>query len=449
LAGKVDHGAHFLAAEKIVALSPAEKETVRGHVEAIIQDRELRGSRRCQHLLTFIVAESLSGNFQNLRERVIGEKVFGRSSSYDTGADAVVRVSANELRKRLAQCYLKSGNVLKVQISIPSGSYIPEFRFKEDAEISPAAAEIPVPVIEVSPRKMSWQSAAIAGLSIALLLTLTLAAGMWRKLHQAIPESPPAKFLPWTAVLDGTSPAFIVLGDTGAAASQDLLHSGLSLDDYIRHNYIPAGVHADARTSDLSHYLTAKRFTSVADAEIAVRVNQINPFPRHRPILRFAREMQVDDFKNSNAILIDSKRTNPWVELFQNRLNFHVVFDESLRRHVVQNQSPKNGEKSLYVPAGTTGTAGEAYAVLALLPNLSSSGYVLIIEGTNMEGTEAAGEFAADSARISKALEGIGLASESQPRAFELFLRVDATGGTSSHAEVIAFRLDRSKPINL
>jgi len=80
LAGKVDHGTHFLAAEKIVALSPAAKETVRDHVGAIVQDRELRGSRRCQHLLSFIVTEALSGNFQNLRERVIGEKVFGRST---------------------------------------------------------------------------------------------------------------------------------------------------------------------------------------------------------------------------------------------------------------------------------------------------------------------------------------------------------------------------------
>jgi len=441
LAGKVDHGTHFLAAEKIVALSPAAKETVRDHVDAIVQDRELRGSRRCQHLLSFIVSEALSGNFQNLRERVIGEKVFGRSSSYDTGADAVVRVSANELRKRLAQCYLKSGDVVKVQISIPSGSYIPEFRFKADSEGPRPATELPQHAVEVPATKTSWHSAAIVGLSIALLLAVTAAAGMSWKLRHVGTESPPAKFLPWTAVLDGTSPAFIVMGDTGAAATQDLLHLSLSLDDYIRHNYIPAAAHADARTTDLAHYLTSKRLTSVADAEIAVRVNQINPFPLHRPILRFAREMQVDDFKNSNAIVIDSKRTNPWVELFQSRLNFHLVFDENLRRHVVENQSPKNGEKNLYVPAGTTGTAGEAYAVLALLPNLSSSGYVLIIEGTNMEGTEAAGEFAADSARISKALQGIGLASESQPRAFELFLRVDATGGTSSHAEVIAFRL--------
>lgn len=440
MAGKVDHATHFLAAEKIVGLSPAAKAAIRDHLDAIVKDQELRGSRRCQQLLSFIVTEALSGNFQNLKERIIGEKVFGRSSSYDTGADAVVRVSANELRKRLAQCYLKQGDAATVQISIPSGSYIPEFLFKQEPAVAEPTVELEEPQpAPPPPAKAPSRPAALIVLSALLILALATALGLWMKLRQAHPDTPAAGFLPWTALLNATTRTYIVLGDTAVAANQDLLHSGLTLDQYIRHDYIPPSVHPDARIASLTNYLTTKRLTSVADVEIAVRINQLNPFPQHRPILRFAREMQVDDFKNANVIVIGSRRTNPWVELVEERLNFHLIYDEELHRHIARNMSPKPGERSVYVPAGTTGTPGEAYAVLAMLPNLNATGYVLVIEGTNMEGTEAAGEFAADPSRILPALKKIGL-STSQPRPFELFLRVDATGGTSSHAEMIAFR---------
>jgi hypothetical protein len=440
LPGKVDHGTHFLATEKVVALSPAAKAAVRDHLEQILRDPELCGSRRCHHLLDFIVTEALDGKFQNLKERIIGEKVFGRLPAYDTGADAVVRVSANELRKRLAQYYLNAGDTVKLQVSVPAGSYVPEFRFKEAPIDGVSGVELHEIALDLPAKSRSWKSLTLIALSLSLVFTLVMALGLWVKLRQFQQQSSVGRFLPWTAILDGKSRTFIVLGDTGVGSAQDLVHSGITLDDYIRRDYLPASVHADAQTMALARYLTAKRITSLADAEIAVGVDQINPFPQHRPIIRFAREMQVDDFKNANAVILDSKRTNPWMELFQQRLNFQVVYDEELRRHVVQNRAPKIGEKALYVPAGSTGTPGEAYAVLALLPNLNS-GYVLLIAGTNMEGTEATGEFAEDASRISAALERIGLRSTSQPQAFELFLRVEATGGTSSHAEVIAYRL--------
>ena len=52
-----------------------------------------------------MVQRALSGELETLSERMIGVELFGRPADYDTSNDAVVRVRAAEVRKRLAQYY--------------------------------------------------------------------------------------------------------------------------------------------------------------------------------------------------------------------------------------------------------------------------------------------------------------------------------------------------------
>ena len=40
-----------------------------------------------------------------MKERTLGVEVFGRPPDYDTNADPVVRVTAAEIRKKIAQFY--------------------------------------------------------------------------------------------------------------------------------------------------------------------------------------------------------------------------------------------------------------------------------------------------------------------------------------------------------
>ena len=52
---------------------------------------------------------------------MIGFQVFQRLPDYDTGGQ-IVRVKANELRKRLAQFYSEQGEQSVVQIHLPKAS---------------------------------------------------------------------------------------------------------------------------------------------------------------------------------------------------------------------------------------------------------------------------------------------------------------------------------------
>jgi hypothetical protein len=69
------------------------------------QDDVFRSSKRSIAFLKYVVTEALNGSADRIKERTIGIEVFGRSSSYDTSLDHIVRTAATELRKRLAIYY--------------------------------------------------------------------------------------------------------------------------------------------------------------------------------------------------------------------------------------------------------------------------------------------------------------------------------------------------------
>ncbi|MCS7023521.1 MAG: hypothetical protein NZV14_01885 [Bryobacteraceae bacterium] len=103
----------------------------------ILRSPTFQGSKRCQDLLQFLVLKRLEGDFDSLKERVIGAAIFGRKIDYDTSNDAIVRVKANEVRKRLAACYSETGKSEPLRIDLPVGSYVPVFRWQDGTSEQP------------------------------------------------------------------------------------------------------------------------------------------------------------------------------------------------------------------------------------------------------------------------------------------------------------------------
>ena len=85
-------------------LADHRESAARAELQRILGSHVFRGSRRCCRFLEYSVQHVLQGNAQDeLRERNIGVEVFQRPADYDTAEDAIVRVTANEVRKRLSQ----------------------------------------------------------------------------------------------------------------------------------------------------------------------------------------------------------------------------------------------------------------------------------------------------------------------------------------------------------
>jgi TolB-like protein/Tfp pilus assembly protein PilF len=123
-------------------LSPEQIGLVRDHLKDVFASKAFAGSKRAQDFLQLIVEHALAGRVDNLRERMIGVEMFGRRIDYDTANDAVVRVKATEVRRKLAQYYQEVTEPPAVRIELPSGSYVPKFHW----ESSPALPQPSEPV---------------------------------------------------------------------------------------------------------------------------------------------------------------------------------------------------------------------------------------------------------------------------------------------------------------
>ena len=117
----------------------------------VTEGAAFKSSHRSAQFLEYVVQHSAMGNADKLKERLIGIELFGRAPTYDTGEDAIVRVTASDVRKRLVQHYSQAGSTSEFKISLPSGGYIPELVRNPAFDIAAAAkreiteAQIPRP----------------------------------------------------------------------------------------------------------------------------------------------------------------------------------------------------------------------------------------------------------------------------------------------------------------
>lgn len=120
------------------SLSHEEKQ----EVEALIE--RFARSPRIVELLTHICGKYFAGETAQLNELQIAVEVFGRSPDFDRSQDAIARVEAHRLRKKLKEFYESEGKNRPIQVSLPPGSYIPVFEHRNGHV---AGAKSPEPAV--------------------------------------------------------------------------------------------------------------------------------------------------------------------------------------------------------------------------------------------------------------------------------------------------------------
>lgn len=120
--------------------SREDRETILRELEGVLTSPHFSNSKRYPALLRYVVENTLAGHTELLKERTLGVEVFQRPATYDTNTDTVVRYTAGEVRKRLMLYYSEHDSRTGIQISLPAGSYLPEF-LREAVEQPGAQAE--------------------------------------------------------------------------------------------------------------------------------------------------------------------------------------------------------------------------------------------------------------------------------------------------------------------
>ena len=119
-------------------------------------------------MLRHVVEETLAGRQDGLKEYSLGLAVFHRAPDYDPRNDAIVRVQASQLRKRLASYYEHEGSSSTLHIDLPRGGYVPAFH-----EAQPQLQAIPPepPIAAPPPTVRRWRVFS-AGVTVGALFAV-------------------------------------------------------------------------------------------------------------------------------------------------------------------------------------------------------------------------------------------------------------------------------------
>lgn len=156
-------------------MQPPQDLEIRKQVEKIVASAKFKDGGRSRRFLEFIVQESLAGKSSELKENIVGVNVFARSPDYDPRLDSIVRVEAGRLRTKLSGYYEQEGRDDRLVISLPKGSYAPEFAWRDQiaavTSASNAASDSAIPAPKSSSRSV-W----LVGAAILLLASVALTA---------------------------------------------------------------------------------------------------------------------------------------------------------------------------------------------------------------------------------------------------------------------------------
>ncbi|HLN02808.1 MAG TPA: hypothetical protein VK335_26195 [Bryobacteraceae bacterium] len=172
-------------------------------LERMLANPLFKNSKRYPNLLRYIVEQTLEGQKEELRERTLGVEVFGREPNYDTNADPVVRATAGEIRKRIAQYYHEHGHEGEIRIDLSPGSYVPVF--ETHAPVLTPATIPRAPLVPLSAPRNSHYLPYVIGAAAVLVIATAL---VW--IRPWVPRSALDRF--WAPVLDSDSTVLLCVG---------------------------------------------------------------------------------------------------------------------------------------------------------------------------------------------------------------------------------------------
>jgi hypothetical protein len=389
----------------------SEQATVREQMLRMLAHSLFRNSKRYPPLFRFVVESTLQDQTDTLKERSLGVKVFGREPDYDTNLDPIVRYTAGEIRKRIAQYYHFAEHQDELRIELPSGSYVPEFHFPAPApEPSVPAPAAPVaPLRSRVPLRSRWWLAGIVCL-VALAAVL-----LWQKTWQR--GSALDRF--WSPVFSSNGPVTICL-------APPVLVPSFNSPDGTAQRGSPESNDASARKTGAIGYgdaITLARITGLLQAK--------------GRLYRFSDQSYLDlaDLKQGPIVLIGGFN-NAWTVRLTNRLRFVLALDKATATTWIKdNQNPGRRDWSVRWVAGGPDVA-EDYAVVSRFFDPNTGRLVVAIAGITGVGTLAAGEFVTDN-RLTEALASRAPANW-EHRSFQVVLATRIIQGSDAMPRIVA-----------
>ncbi len=320
-----------------------------------------------------------------MKERTLGIEIFGKGADYDTANDPIVRVTAAEIRKRIAQYYQEPGREQELRLSLPPGSYIPQFHPPGVEPAEPethavTAATPPPPVASViesppSPRSRILKFAAAA--VCLTLLTFAIFLG-WRYQQRSAFE------VFWNPILASADPVLFCVADQPE-------YTSISLRD----------------ADNPSHVVTLQDTVTavvIDDLSTITKIAGVLQTAGKRYTLRGENETTLMDLRAGPSVIVGAF-DNAWALRLLQPLRFHFANDlEMTRFSIVDATRPGKALWTVDRKLQLATNIYRDYAIVARFTDSTTGKPTLIAAGIGRGGTIAAGEFVTSSALLRSAL---------------------------------------------
>lgn len=311
------------------SISQEQAAAVMSELAAILASDSFSSSKRCRDFLEFAVKRALAGDYESLTERFLGVELFGRAVDYETATDSIVRVRANDVRRRLAQYYSGHRAAVPVKIDLVAGGYIPEFHWNAEDAAEPSSGVENTDTLSLLPisgtpedrvlepeteGKLSplakarrypgllWWSCAVTAVITAVLLTVAL--------HHRVSNFD--RF--WMPVLNASSSPVLSLPTTDTFQFEP---------DYIpQFSQLKPGESVKLSLSDVQIFHNWHISLPVLQATLSVALALERK--GKTPLVRLGTDLKMDELRGHPIIAIGSF-SNPWTQ--QNVAGLRFTFD--------------------------------------------------------------------------------------------------------------------------
>jgi hypothetical protein len=397
----------------------SEAQAALEQLERLLANSHIHKSKRCHALLKHIVEKAASGSVDCLKERTLGRDVFHREPDYDTNQDSIVRTTAAEIRKRLAQYYLEPGHEREMRIALPAGSYVPEFR-PAPPLAEPYAA--PPPVAPNRRRRWLW------GLAVALPVALGGALLAFRS------ASSPLDRL-WRPAVADSSEVVICVGQPSRlywfdGERRDELNAKMIGGDTTPPAPLEVRQHTSLRLDELR--TIGERYCALGDLVAAMRIGELLGRKNKKFRVLGEKTAAYRDLRGRPVVLIGLSN-NKWTLSLISQMRYYFDRHDETGRYEIRDR--KDSGKAI-VSATRGDSNGEEFAIVCRVYSSTLEKQVYIVAGLADRSTSAGAEFLTNESYLREAFARAP--SGWEEKNIQIVLKTDLVGGTAGPPTVVA-----------
>jgi hypothetical protein len=219
----------------------------------------------------------------------------------------------------------------------------------------------------------------------------------------------------------------------------------VTLEEYIKRDFSRQTKGLSPKEASKALTFAYRRYTDYVEVEMMHRFDALTAGDRSNFVVKFARDVRVNDLRLGNVILHGAPFTNPWVELYEPEMNFVGELDFDHRGNVsenhgfhFENKRPKQDEPSTY-SVRWFDPKQPLLGSVAFLPGLDKQG-VALIQGSSLAASEAVQDYILNDNAFLPFLKSIRKPDGTLPF-FEVVLDSHEIDGTPGSCKILTYRV--------